>query len=91
MTNDKGNGESKVAETPKELMQLHLRKMVSASYDPFPCEGSRCPRKIRVKGVYWLDTLSGAMLCEICGNCLKYSRKKKLLRGKDFRSVTGGV
>lgn len=84
-------GENLNVDTPESLKSIHLRKMVSASYDPWACEGSRCPRKVEVGDMYWLDTLSGVMLCELCGNCLKYSRKKALQRGVDIGNITGGV
>jgi len=49
--------------------------------DLLPCSDVKCPRFIREGEFCYLDTLEdGGVLCEYCGKCVRYARKKEFER-----------
>ncbi len=50
---------------------------------PLECSDDKCNRKIINGGAYFMDVLeNGAILCDDCGKCLRYTRKKAHERGE---------
>jgi hypothetical protein len=53
-----------------------------------PCTSSFCGMSIEDKASterhYFSDTLSSSTYCELCGNRLRYHRKKATARGEDI-------
>lgn len=83
-----------ILEQDKELLKrMVLKPGIWAVPYETRCEGRRCTRPITFGEVYWTDGMNnaGTRLCEVCGNCLKFTRKNALNRGERIDATVGGV
>jgi hypothetical protein len=67
-------------------MEFGLYKTKHTDDEPRLCQGSvddaPCNREIHNGGEVWLDTENSHILCDACGRCLRYERKKVQMREK---------
>ena len=54
------------------------------------CADRKCPRLIKSGEMCFIDLLTdnADVLCEGCGKCLRYARKKAVSRGEPLESAT---
>ena len=64
-----------------------IKPFVHGSEIETDCSDNLCPRKINKSENCFLDLLSGEMLCEQCGKCLRYARKKAHQRGEPIETA----
>lgn len=67
-------------------------KPTTWSGEPVGCSDSICPRIINgnkniLSEDCFLDLLSGEMLCDQCGKCLRYARKMAHRRGEPIETA----
>lgn len=67
-------------------------KPMAYSGEPAKCSDNLCPRVInsdknKLSEECFIDLLTGGTLCDQCGKCLRYARKKAHQRGESIETA----
>jgi len=75
-----------------EMSELETKFMLmphSYSGESKQCGDEICDREIKTGYSCFIDLLNnGVILCDVCGKCLRYARKKATERGERFEAAS---